>query len=328
MLHPARRIARRPPRIARRSAPRVRGFVAITDPGWYQHLAKDPRPKDANFWRPSTRAVRLPVGTPFFFKLKAPYSAIAGVGFFAGFSVLPDWLAWETFGEANGVASLDELRARLAGIQRGASIDADLQGRIGCSLIAEAQFFERSAWVKPPADLSPRTQTGASYDLEVGEGRRIWHQCRERMWSTAADSGALVLSEPARGAPVLVRLRLGQGIFRVQVLDAYQRACAVSEEHSLPVLEAAHIRPFAQGGPHDVRNGLTLRSDLHRLFDLGYVTVDDEHRLVVSRRLADDFGNGRSYRGFHGRRLVLPASPSEMPDAGVLGWHRENRFLG
>ena len=74
--------------------------------------------------------------------------------------------------------------------------------------------------------------------------------------------------------------------------------------------------------------GLTLRSDLHRLFDLGYATVDDEHRLVVSRRLADDFGNGRSYRGFHGRRLVLPASPSEMPDAGVLGWHRENRFLG
>ena len=112
---------------------------------------------------------------------------------------------------------------------------------------------------------------------------------------------------------MLVRSRLGQGIFRVQVLDAYRRACAVSEEHSLPVLEAAHIRPFAQGGPHNVRNGLTLRSDLHRLFDLGYVTVDSEHRLVVSRRLADDFGNGRSYRGFHGRPLALPADPAHRP---------------
>jgi hypothetical protein len=75
------------------------------------------RPKDANFWRPSTRAVRLPIGTPFSCKLKAPHNA--GVGFFAGLSVLPDGLAWETFREANGVASLDELRARLAGIHRG-----------------------------------------------------------------------------------------------------------------------------------------------------------------------------------------------------------------
>ena len=226
------------------------------------------------------------------------------------------------------MASLDDLRSRLAGIQRGASIEADRQGRIGCSLIAQAQFFDRAAWVKPPSDLSPRTQSGASYDLDVGEGRRIWQQCRERIWSTAADSGALVLTEPARGAPMLVRSRLGQGIFRVQVLDAYRRACAVSEEHSLPVLEAAHIRPFAQGGPHNVRNGLTLRSDLHRLFDLGYVTVDSEHRLVVSRRLADDFGNGRSYRGFHGRPLALPADPAHRPAPVVLAWHRDSVYVG
>jgi putative restriction endonuclease len=115
------------------------------------------------------------------------------------------------------------------------------------------------------------------------------------MWSHAADSGALVLSEPASGEPVLVQPRLGQGIFRIRVLDAYGRACAVSEEHSLPILEAAHIVPLGRGGPNDVRNGITLRSDLHRLFDVGYITVDSDHRLVVSRRLAEDFGHGRSY---------------------------------
>ena len=52
----------------------------------------------------------MPVGTPFFFKLEAPHNAICGFGFFAGFSVLPDWLAWDSFGRANGVASLSELR--------------------------------------------------------------------------------------------------------------------------------------------------------------------------------------------------------------------------
>ena len=56
------------------------GFVAVTDPGWWQELAHEPGPKDANFWRPSARAFRLAVGTPFFFKLKAPHNAIAGFG--------------------------------------------------------------------------------------------------------------------------------------------------------------------------------------------------------------------------------------------------------
>jgi hypothetical protein len=58
-------------------------------------------------------------------KLKKPHNAIAGFGFFAGFSVLHDWLAWETFGDANGVDSLEALRARLHRIREGARIEAD-----------------------------------------------------------------------------------------------------------------------------------------------------------------------------------------------------------
>lgn len=64
---------------------RMHGFVAVTDPGWYERLARTPGPKDANFWRPSARAFRLDIGTPFLFKLKAPHNAIAGFGYFAGF---------------------------------------------------------------------------------------------------------------------------------------------------------------------------------------------------------------------------------------------------
>ena len=89
--------------------------------------------------------------------------------------------------------------------------------------------------------------------------------------------------------------RLGQGIFRVRVLDAYGRACAVTQEHSLPVLDAAHIKPYSEGGKHAVSNGVALRSDLHRLFDRGYVTFDEANSFVVGRRLRDDYANGRSY---------------------------------
>lgn len=269
-------------------------------------------------------------GTPFFFKLKAPQDAVAGFGFFVSFTVLPDWLAWESFGEANGVDSLESLRARLHRIRAGARIAADPGGQIGCCLIAETSFFPREAWIPTPPSWSPRTQTGATYSLDDGDGLRLWKACCERMQGRPAHPSPTMASAETRkfGAPILVRPRLGQGIFRVQVLDAYGRACAVTHEHSLPVLEAAHIRPYARGGEHTLPNGLALRTDLHRLFDRGYVTVDVDHRLVVGRRLREHFDNGRSYYELNGHPLHLPVDPALRPSADALAWHRGQVFLG
>jgi putative restriction endonuclease len=111
-------------------------------------------------------------------------------------------------------------------------------------------------------------------------------------------------------------------------LDAYERACAVSSEHSLPVLEAVHIRPYALGGEHAVSNGLSLRSDIHRLFDRGYVTLDDELRLVVSPRLKHEFDNGRSYFGYQGQPIRVPLNEADLPSRSALEWHREVIFRG
>lgn len=202
--------------------------------------------------------------------------------------------------------------------------------RIGCCLIAEARFFAKASWVRAPRNWSPRTQTGAKYDLESGEGQRIWLECLERAAGARAPEDVLQVREPSAryGAPTLHVPRLGQGIFRVKVLDAYGRACAVTGEHSLPVLEAAHIKPYASGGEHAVSNGLSLRSDLHRLFDRGYVTIDDHQRFVVGRRLKEDFENGRSYYGLHGRALALPSDAGLRPAREALRWHGERVFLG
>jgi putative restriction endonuclease len=325
-VHPESAIEPRGRKVAR-TIGHVEGYFGVTDPGWYEHLSRTPEPKDANFWRPSTRAYRLPVGTPFFFKLKAPHHAVAGFGFFAGFTVLPDWLAWDTFGESNGVADITELRARLRTIRKGARIEADAQGRIGCALIAESRFFARDEWIATPTDWKRTTQSGERFDLTKGEGARVWEQCLAQAAITAPVPA--VAEKKARfGAPVLFRPRLGQGIFRVQVLDAYGRACAVTGEHSLPVLEAAHIKPYSNGGEHDVTNGLSLRSDLHRLFDKGYVTVDEDQCLVVGRRLKEDFANGRSYYGLQGTRLEFPRDTDLRPTVESLRWHRDQVFVG
>jgi putative restriction endonuclease len=120
---------------------------------------------------------------------------------------------------------------------------------------------------------------------------------------------------------------MGQGIFRAAVTDAYGRACAISQEHSLPALEAAHIRPYADGGEHAISNGLLLRSDIHRLFDKGYVTVTPDYRFRVSDRLRADFSNGRSYYPLNGQLMRLPAARTDHPDRDALAFHESTVFL-
>ena len=76
---------------------------------------------------------------------------------------------------------------------------------------------------------------------------------------------------------------VGQGAFRALVTDIYGRRCAVTGEKTLPALDAAHIKPYADGGEHEAKNGLLLRRDLHSLFDAGYVTVDERFRFTTAR---------------------------------------------
>jgi putative restriction endonuclease len=304
----------------------VLGWVGVTDFQWYQRLLEDgPDHDEVNFWQPSARAPKkdMPMGMPFFFKLKAPHNAICGFGYFVRFSVLPDWLAWDSFGRKNGVASLTELRQRLGRIRQGAKIPS--KPEIGCCLIAEVRVWPQERWIRQPSDWGPRTVVGATYDLNETEGLRMWSEATRQLAPVRVLPTHAQEDVPRYGTPRLVRPRLGQGIFRVSVLEAYGRACAVTGEHSLPVLETAHIRPFASGGSHDVDNGLSLRVDLHRLFDRGYVTFDEQQKLVVSRRLHEDFENGKTYYAMQGTRLR--ESTEAKPEVS-LAWHREHVFVG
>jgi len=86
--------------------------------------------------------------------------------------------------------------------------------------------------------------------------------------------------------------------------------------------------PYAKGGEHEVSNGLLLRSDLHRLFDKGYVTVTPEQRILVSPRLKTDFENGKSYYPFDGKNLVVrPETAVDLPNPNCLQWHNEHVYL-
>jgi len=107
--------------------------------------------------------------------------------------------------------------------------------QIGCIQLVSPVFFVRDEWIPQPTDWKPRTQTPVKFDLAVGEGKRVWQSCLERATAAQAlpaDATPLLVNPVARyGDPRLVQPRLGQATFRIAVLDAYGRACAVTGEH-------------------------------------------------------------------------------------------------
>lgn len=315
----------------------TRGYVGLTDPDWYSFLSTRPRVDEVNFWQPrGGRTFRaLPRGGVFFFKLRGGSKAIVGFGFFERFELLPAWLAWECFGEMNGAPDFGSLVDRI-GRLRGETTPPPRDGgfKIGCVMISAPVFFAPNEWVLPPDDWA-RTgiQQGKTYDLASGEGRRILEECLARAsagshyWNVDRSTQAVADGAERFGKPMLVRPRLGQGLFSLAVRDAYGGSCAVTHEHSGPVLEAAHIKPYSMGGEHRVDNGLLLRSDVHRLFDLGYVTVSPDYIFRVGDQLRDEFKNGRSYYDYD-RQPIAPPRPDACPSRELLAWHGELVFKG
>ena len=312
----------------------MRGTVANTDTGWYQFLRGRPDLSEVNFWAPSPRhSFRGDRMTPFFFRLKAPHRAIAGFAYFARFERLPVWLAWEAFGAGNGVDSLPDLMEGLQRLRERIRYEPPPgPDEIGCSILLDPVLFPQDLWIPEPSNWKGRTQGYRFYDLDAGEGRVLWDRCRDAARMMAGRSyaePASIIERAARyGAPQVVLPRLGQGSFRIATLEAYGRACAVTGEHSLPALEAAHIFSYHKGGVHEVCNGILMRADLHRLFDRGYVTVTPDLIVRVSPRLKQDFDNGRSYYPFDDHPVRVPDSLEDRPDPEHLEWHVKNVFLG
>src|SRR5437879_5488665 len=146
-------------------------FVGVTDHNWYQQLSAKPDLEELNFWRPSPTAgfKALRAGELFLFKLHAPRNVIVGGGLFASFVHLPISQAWEVFGEANGVQSPAEMRARIANYRRGGIGPFD-DPQIGCILLQQPFFFTLEAAIPVPASFKLNIVQGKGYDAGSGDG--------------------------------------------------------------------------------------------------------------------------------------------------------------
>lgn len=310
-------------------------YLGVTNFDWFQ-FHRTHHSLEVNFWKPSKATFKvLQPGELFLFKIKAPYNKVAGGGRFVSFVQYPLSEAWRLFGRSNGADSYTDLKQQMSlslGAQQGF-----YNPTIGCILLENTVFFAQEDWIDCPNDFAPNIVSGKSYTpLENMNGQLLLEKYVETSRKYSGQnlvSSDILVPDPLNGShrfgqEYLIRPRQGQGIFRSQVIQAYQGKCIITQEHTLPVLEAGHIRPYSQGGTHSISNGLLMRSDFHRLFDLGYLTITPDYNLLVSSAIKAHFANGIRYQTRHGTRINLPSQLEYYPCPERLAWHNENIFQG
>lgn len=124
---------------------------------------------------------------------------------------------------------------------------------------------------------------------------------------------------PETERPALVQARKGQGKFRNDLDERWGHACAVTGCSIRELLRASHIKPWStsdNGERLDPNNGLLLIANIDILFEEGFVSFDDNGRMLISSDLS----------AAQRRQLGLPGSLKRKPTPGqrrFLAYHRE-----
>ncbi len=110
----------------------------------------------------------------------------------------------------------------------------------------------------------------------------------------------------------IVKVRVGQSRFRLNVLGAYQNACAITGLRDPDLLEAAHINPWSESEDSrlDPSNGIALIPTLHRAYDKNKLGITPDGVCVVSNALhsacLNDSLAQRFYNAIDGQSLATP----------------------
>lgn len=314
----------------------MKAFVGVTDKTWADFLTQRPHLNEINFWRPSGQSFKaLLPGDLFLFKTHKPHDRIVGGAVFSGFALVPLSEAWATFGEGNGRNDLSELRQAINGYRAKNKMPSIRPGEdplLGCIMLRDPIFFPEEDSYSPPPGWAYSLVQGKGYeDITEHEHADYFAPIASRVLKQGPgeaitdDENAVTATwehhGPMFGEARPTRHRLGQEAFKLALLDAYDGQCAITGQRVPPVLEAAHIHPVAQGGLHRLDNGLLLRSDVHRLFDRGYLSVSPNLEVRVSPQLRENYPDAEVYTALEGRPVTVPGEKADRPSRGALGWH-------
>jgi len=137
-----------------------------------------------------------------------------------------------------------------------------------------------------------------------------------------AIDGLALLSPTERESVILARV--GQGVYRSQLIDAWDGRCSVTGTTVLAALVASHIKPWIAASNAerlDAANGLLLVGTLDHLFDEGLITFDDDGAIDISPTVSETEYSALDLSRSLRLRHVPPAA---LPYASFTGTSASN----
>lgn len=121
------------------------------------------------------------------------------------------------------------------------------------------------------------------------------------------------------------------GLFKRHIIQLYQSTCAFTgmrlvSRHGHSFVDACHIVPFSVSHDDRIGNGIALCPNMHRAFDRGLLSVDEEYRIIVSPHFTENEAHEYSLQKLEGKRINGPQSTKYLPQLDKLVWHREHVF--
>lgn len=119
--------------------------------------------------------------------------------------------------------------------------------------------------------------------------------------------------------------------FKKWVPRVYQNTCSISRmklvsTFGYSLIDACHIRPFSDNQDDRVTNGIALCPNLHRAFDRGLISIDQEYKVLVTDQIQEEKSNPYGLENLRGRKILLPEEKHHWPDHENLEWHRKMCF--
>lgn len=107
---------------------------------------------------------------------------------------------------------------------------------------------------------------------------------------------------------VWINQRKNQSKFKLNLLKKYNSQCLISKIKIPELIEAAHIYPHSKSGQNNIANGILLRSDLHILFDYGFLSINLENfKVIIDKSLEKT-----EYQKFHDLKVDLCEESKEF----------------
>ena len=121
------------------------------------------------------------------------------------------------------------------------------------------------------------------------------------------------------------------GLFKKLVPQVYNSTCSFSgmrliSSYGFSMVDACHIIPFSVAKNDKVSNGIALCPNLHRAFDRGLLSVDNQFKIIVSPYFAEDSTNDYSLKKLEGRMIQFPFGEVHNPLKENFEWHRNKIF--